>query len=123
MCDLISGAASLLPGWACCRCRGYQGLWRTECRFACGTRCGRVDDLLKEAEARGEFRTCPGCGAGYRPEHLAGGERGILSLGASALTGVADGMPGPPLSPVPVGKCASCGAWDRKLAATVGKES
>lgn len=36
-------SAHVMPGWVCCRCRGYNGLQRTECRNCGHTFCGPCD--------------------------------------------------------------------------------
>lgn len=32
MCNPIGGTANLEPGWMCCQCRCYNGLWRPSCK-------------------------------------------------------------------------------------------
>jgi hypothetical protein len=39
MCSLIGGTANLEPGWMCCQCRCYNGLWRPGCKNCAHGRC------------------------------------------------------------------------------------
>ncbi len=34
-CQKIINIPGLAPGWGCCRCRVYNGMWRWECKH-CG---------------------------------------------------------------------------------------
>lgn len=44
-CEELTDLPSLMPGWGCCRCRGYNGPQNDRCR-ACGHQpCGAVDRL------------------------------------------------------------------------------
>jgi hypothetical protein len=61
MCHFIE-AASLLPGWACCRCRTYNGLQRQECKRC---RAKQHNLVLPDGILR-----CAACGWGYRAEFL-----------------------------------------------------
>ncbi len=36
-CQKIVGVPHLAPGWGCCHCRVYNGMWRWECKH-CGHR-------------------------------------------------------------------------------------
>jgi len=61
MCHYIE-ASHIMPGWACCRCRTYNGLHREFCK-----RCRQKQHQLMVPE---EVHRCPGCGFGYRTVDL-----------------------------------------------------
>lgn len=71
MCELILPEPHLMPGWACCRDRVYNGLQRERCK-ACQAFRHDTDlrDRLVGPTARGEVLLCPTCGAGYGPQQI-----------------------------------------------------
>jgi hypothetical protein len=61
ICDLILDHPNVMPGWACCQCRTYNGLQRPACKF-CGHACCNPAKPSPE-----DYDLCPVCGV---PEGL-----------------------------------------------------
>jgi len=48
-CEFVE-APTLMPGWVCCQCSTYNGIWRRNCKTREHGRCKRLYRLRKEVE-------------------------------------------------------------------------